>query len=331
MTTGSQHPPVIGVVVIGRNEGERLVRGLRSVHAAPEQTLVYVDSGSRDGSLQAAHEAGAEVVSLDLSKPFSAGRARNAGVVVALRRAPNLDFIQFMDGDCELDDRWLATAAGFLATHPEVAIVCGRRRERFPERSIYNKLCDMEWDTPVGEARECGGDFLARVTAFHEVGGFAENLPAGEEPDLCARLRSAGWKTWRLDTEMTRHDANILQWTQWWRRSMRCGYAYAANAQLHGTAQDKLKLREMWSAILWGGALPALTLVGARYHPQLLCAFIIYPIQAIRIAVGSTHKGKDGLLFGTSIMFGKFAEFVGIVKFAGVSLFGRDHTLIEYK
>ena len=50
-----------------------------------------------------------------------------------------------------------------LANQPNLAIVCGRLRERFPEQSIYNRLCDMEWDTPVGETKACGGIAMMRV------------------------------------------------------------------------------------------------------------------------------------------------------------------------
>ena len=56
----------IGVVVIGRNEGERLRRCLESLgpHLA---ATVYVDSGSADGSVALARSLGAETVELDES------------------------------------------------------------------------------------------------------------------------------------------------------------------------------------------------------------------------------------------------------------------------
>ncbi|MEO0678525.1 MAG: hypothetical protein AAFZ02_13325, partial [Pseudomonadota bacterium] len=51
---------------------------------------------------EAARALGAEVVELDLAIPFTAARARNAGFRALLARAPELDFVQFVDGDCEL-------------------------------------------------------------------------------------------------------------------------------------------------------------------------------------------------------------------------------------
>ncbi|MEM9139196.1 MAG: glycosyltransferase, partial [Pseudomonadota bacterium] len=206
----------VGAVIIGRNEGARLIRCLASVGSAA--CMVYVDSGSTDGSVQAAREAGAEVVELDMDMPFTAARARNAGLA-RLREIGAFDYVQFIDGDCELQPGWIALALAFLEEHPDVAVACGRRRERFPEASVYNRLCDHEWDTPVGEAKACGGDALMRMTALAAVGGYRDDLIAGEEPELCVRLRAAGWRVWRLDAEMTLHDADMHRFGQWWRRT----------------------------------------------------------------------------------------------------------------
>ena len=322
--------PRIGVVIIGRNEGQRLVAALRSAGTG-SHAVVYVDSGSTDGSVMAAQQAGATVVPLDMTMPFSAARARNAGFATLLERDREIELVQFIDGDCELNDRWIDTATAFLSAHREVALVCGRRRERFPERSIYNRLCDIEWDTPVGNTQECGGDFLVRVEAFRQVAGFSERMIAGEEPELCARLRAAGWRIWRLDAEMTLHDANILHLWQWWRRAVRCGYAYASLARLHGNGPDRLRKRHVKSALIWGGAVPALITAGTLIYPPFIAAAAVYGLQALRIGLRGAHKGKDGLLFGASVMLGKFAECIGIAKFAVARLRGREQPLIEYK
>ncbi|MEO7622112.1 MAG: glycosyltransferase, partial [Gallionella sp.] len=209
-----------GVVVIGRNEGERLRRCLESV-GQDAGKIVYVDSGSTDDSVTMAQERGVEVVSLDLSSPFTAARARNAGFSRLYQLSPDMRYVQFVDGDCELVPGWLDKVVNCMETHVEVAMACGRLRERFPEQSIYNLLCDMEWNTPVGNAKACGGIALARVSAFQSVHGYRENLIAGEEPELCVRLRSSGWTIWRLDDEMAWHDAALTRFGQWWRRTMR--------------------------------------------------------------------------------------------------------------
>jgi len=320
----------VGVVVIGRNEGERLVVALRSIQATG-CTVVYVDSDSNDGSVERARDMGVPVVELDLSTPFSAARARNAGFRVVLEREPSLQYVQFMDGDCELDPNWISVGTMFLKKNPKAAIACGRRRERFPERSVYNMLCDMEWDTPVGQVQECGGDCLVRVSAFQQVSGFREQMIAGEEPELCVRLRAAGWAIWRLGADMTRHDANILHFRQWWRRSVRCGYAYAAISVLHGGGPDRSKMRQLGSAVAWGGAIP-LGIVGvALIHPPMILLSAIYFLQALRIGVRRADEGRNGFVFGALIMAGKFSELVGIMKYWANRMRGKADLLIEYK
>jgi glycosyltransferase involved in cell wall biosynthesis len=146
----------IGVVIIGRNEGERLSNCIDAVKMV-NGNIVYVDSGSTDGSLEFAKRSGITVVSLDPSRIFTAARARNEGFDALKAISPHLRWVQFIDGDCILVPDWLQKATTFIADRPEIAVVCGRRRERFPEASIYNRFIDMEWDTPTGDARACGG------------------------------------------------------------------------------------------------------------------------------------------------------------------------------
>lgn len=172
----------VGVVAIGRNEGDRLVRCLISTKVCARD-IVYVDSNSTDGSIEAAERMGAYVLKLDLSRPFTAARARNEGYSALKSLNSDIRFVQFIDGDCTLATGWLETARTFLEGRKDIAVVCGRRRERQPDASIYNYLCDLEWDTPVGEAPGCGGDALVRVEAFEAVEGFRPYLIAGEEPE----------------------------------------------------------------------------------------------------------------------------------------------------
>src|SRR6185312_7732137 len=126
----------IGIVVIGRNEGQRLINCLKSVKMA-SAVIVYVDSGSNDNSITAAQQLGVAVVSLDMTQPFTAARARNEGFATLMKLNPQIRFVQFIDGDCELVPSWLDTALAFLAKRKDVAVACGRRRERHPDASIY--------------------------------------------------------------------------------------------------------------------------------------------------------------------------------------------------
>ena len=172
----------LGIVVIGRNEGERLKTSIRSLPSTIP--VVYVDSGSTDGSPQWAEDQGYAVTRLSTDRPFSAARARNEGLDRLLADHPDRLFVQFIDGDCELDQHWLSIGLSRLAENDQLAAVAGLRRERYPEKSWYNELCAYEWDTPVGEAKSIGGDALYRIAAFHKAGGFDPLMMAGEEPEL---------------------------------------------------------------------------------------------------------------------------------------------------
>ncbi len=319
--------PVIDAVAIGRNEGARLIRCLDSLRAAGLRHIVYVDSGSTYGSIEAAEARGAMVVRLDRSQPFTAARARNAGVAALPQGADAPDHIQFIDGDCTLDPGWIPLATGFLAGNPAVGAVCGRRREIAPGASVYNRLIDCEWDTPVGRARSCGGDALMRADAFAGVGGFDPALIAGEEPELCVRLRAAGWQIWRLDAEMTRHDAAIHRFGQWWRRTRRAGHAYAEGAAMHGAAPERHNVAQTRRALVWGLFLPLAAILGAALiHPAFLLLLLAFPVQIARL------WRRDGdLAHAAFLVLGKIPEAAGVLEYRVRRLTGRGGRLIEYK
>jgi glycosyltransferase involved in cell wall biosynthesis len=319
----------VGVVVIGRNEGERLRACLSSIDPRRRPT-VYVDSGSSDGSLALAESLGADVVALDMSQPFTAARARNEGFA-ALQRFHRCDFVQFVDGDTELVHGWLPHATRFLFDRESVAVVCGRRRERHPERTIFNALCDMEWDTPVGEALECGGDALVRSAAFAQAGGFAPELIAGEEPDLCVRLRARGWTIWRVDHDMTLHDAAMVRLGQWWLRCKRAGYAFAEVSRKHRGSEYGIWRGAVLRAALWGGLLPMTIGVGAVAHPVALAMLGCYPAQIVRLAMRRGPSRQEAWIYATFGTLCKFPEAAGIAAYYLALVSGRRRKIIEYK
>lgn len=325
----------IGVVAIGRNEGERLKRCLEAL-GGPIGTIVYVDSGSTDGSAAFARARGVEVVDLDLSIPFTAARARNEGFARLLQADPAVEFVQFIDGDCVVDADWLAKALHELEAQPERAVVCGRRRERYPNATVYNLLCDMEWNTPIGEAEACGGDALMRVAALKQAGGYRASLIAGEEPELCVRLREAGWKIQRLDAEMTLHDAAMSRLGQWWKRNERAGHAFAEVSWLHRTNPCRIWARECRSNWIWGLAVPLFILLTAPFTfgvTLLLLGF--YPLQAYRIYRYRRRTFGDrpdaALRYAFFCVLGKFPQVWGQLRFHKNRLLARQSKLIEYK
>lgn len=320
----------IGIVAIGRNEGKRLVDCLTSVRSATAN-IVYVDSGSTDGSVDAAEKIGARVVKLDLSQPFTAARARNEGFVTLHTLWPNIRFVQFIDGDCTLAQSWIDKALVFMEQRADVAITCGRRRERYPAASIYNRILDDEWNTAIGETAACGGDALVRVEAFEAAGGFRPWLIAGEEPELCLRLREVGWKIWRLDEEMTRHDAAMHSFIQWWVRSVRSGYGFAEVSRLHRASPHATWRREIARAIFWAGALPLVIGVGALIHPFALWFLLAYPLHVFRLGIRRGPTFSESWWYATLSIPAKFAQLQGILKFYWRSWRQQTTQLIEYK
>ena len=324
------NPEDVGVVVIGRNEGERLVVCLASVKAVTGN-IVYVDSGSTDGSIAAAKQIGASVVALNLSEPFTAARARNEGFAALRAMRPSIRFVQFVDGDCILVDGWIEKAFAFIDQSEDIAIVCGRRRERYPAVSVYNQLLDLEWNTPVGEAAACGGDALVRVAAFEAVGGFRPRVLAGEEPELCVRLREAGWRIWRLDAEMTQHDAAMTRLRQWRVRAVRSGYGFAEVSRLHRASPFRIWERAIPSAVFWAGLVPALIILGGIVHPLFLCAVLIYPLEVFWIAIRRGLNSPRVWTYSVLTVLDKFAQLQGIIKFYWRRSRGQTAELIEYK
>jgi glycosyltransferase involved in cell wall biosynthesis len=321
----------LAVVAIGRNEGERLRRCLQSVVDVAD-LLVYVDSGSTDGSVEFARSLGAEVVVLDPTLPFTAARARNEGLRRAMERLPNLDRVQFVDGDCEIVQGWLQAATEFLRQNPTAAAVFGRRRERHPEKSVYNRLCDIEWDVQPGEVKYCGGDVMFRREAIAPAGGYREDLIAGEEPELCVRLRAKGWTIHCIPGEMTRHDAAMTRFSQWWRRTVRCGYAYAEGARLHGRPPERHWVRSLKSSLAWGTFLPlVILLAGLLISPWLSLMALLYPLQILRLTLRGPGDLRTRFQRAFYLILGKFPESQGALRHGWHVLTKRRSHLIEYK
>ena len=319
----------VGFVVIGRNEGERLGQSLRTLRAVSDQ-VVYVDSGSTDGSVHLACDLGAIAIELDDSAPHTAARGRNAGFREARERFPACEYVQFIDGDCILEPGWLESATKFLDTNPKAAVACGRRIEAHPDESFYNRLIDEEWNTPIGRSDYSGGDALVRVSAFEQIGGFRPELKAGEEPEMTTRLRAAGWEIWRIDAPMTIHDARIHRFGQWWTRSVRGGYGYAEVWSTTGQLPRRVFDAQLRRAFFWTLGLPLVVMVVALIvrEPLLLLALpAIYGAQILRIAVrrGLSLRSAQS---AAMILLAKLPESIGALSYF---LGQKSNRLADYK
>ena len=315
-----------GVVIIGRNEGENLRRCIGSVRDE-SVPVVYVDSGSTDGSVDLARAMGCHVVELDAGVPFTAARARNTGFEHVLGLHRDLEFVQFVDGDCELSANWLAGGEVEFSWRPDVGVVFGRLGEQSPEASIYNRLCEMEWKGSTGEVKSCGGIFMARVRAFREAGGFNPAIRAGEEPELCVRLRQGGWKILRVDAPMALHDAGMTSFGQWARRAIRSGHAYAEGAALHFCTPGRHWLRQVGSILLWGVAVPAVAVTSVAVAPWtpwtlsliglIAAAYAVLALRIYRSRRRLHDRPKDAALYTLFCILSKWPQCWGLWTYLG--------------
>lgn len=330
----------IGIVVIGRNEGERLKKCLYAV-CNNTGRVVYVDSGSIDGSVEFAKSLAVEVVSLDISYPFTMARARNTGFKRLIKIAPDTNLVQFVDGDSELLPGYLEAAALFLQKHDGVAIVVGRCIERFPEATIFNRLCDIEWSKEIGEIKSCGGSMMVRSKAFLSAGMFNDGMIAGEEPELCLRIRNQGGKIYRIDCDMVLHDAAIFKLSQWWYRAVRGGHAFAEGAAIHWKSKESHKVREVLSAFFWGAVIPGFIVgcfVLSAWWPWAITGVALgcFSYAALAFKINNLMRSKgynsfDARLYAIFCVVAKAPIMIGICKYWVNRILGKTSRIIEYK
>jgi glycosyltransferase involved in cell wall biosynthesis len=333
----TEERPVLSVVAIGRNEGERLGRCFESIgQMRPLQgsiEVIYVDSGSTDGSLERAAQFKVKVKRLESANPCAAA-ARNAGWRVA--QAP---IIFFLDGDTVLERNFIADSIAELKD-PSVAVVFGNRRETNPRASIYNRVLDLDWNAPAGTVEFCGGDALMRREVLESVGGFDERLIAGEEPEMCRRIRALGFTVLHVDRPMTGHDLAMTRFSQYWRRAVRTGYAYAEVSARFRNTDLPLWDRKARGNIVHGAGLLGI-IVGAPLGSTTLRSFVpiaaavaIIAVLAIRTSIRFRWKAAD---LATLLLFGLHSHLVqiplmfGQLKYQCDRFSGRTAELIEYK
>jgi len=297
------------------------------------RTVVYVDSGSLDWSATVARTLGCHVLELD--PPFSAARARNAGFGVAMTVDPEIALVQFVDGDCVLDDGWLECGAAALSERTDVGVVCGHVREIHPEASVYNRLFDLEWRQKPGEIGSCGGIFMVRPAVFKAVGGFRPEVIAGEDNEFCLRVRRMGQKILLLDTAMVWHDAAMRRFMQWWRRARRTGHAYAQVAAMHGNSEERYFVRECLRVWAWGLAIPVIALAAAPFtHAWSLLMLAAYPLQFGWIFLKGTRRGwpaGDAMVYAFFTVLTKFPALGGMLAYYWRSMRGQKPAIMEHK
>lgn len=331
--------PSISVVVIGRNEGQRLARCLESIRRMPGfsdsgSELIYVDSKSRDGSPELAATYGARVIVLDAPRT-TAALGRNAGW-----RAAKGEFILFLDGDTILHPDFARAAVQPILEDSSIVAVWGHRREIHPEASIYNRILDLDWVYAPGIAEFCGGDVVMRRHALEEVGGYDSDLIAGEEPDLCRRMRARGYRILHIDHPMTGHDLQITRFSQYWKHAARAGHAFAEISARFRNSDDKFWDAERRRNLIRGGfwigsfALAAAVCALRLTVVPILLWLALLLVLSLRSAWKSRWKTREVptlLLYGVHSHLQQIPICVGQITYALDQRRGNRRALIEYK
>jgi len=281
-----------------------------------------------------ATEAGAQVFEIDSPSP-TAALGRNTGW-----RAACGEFILFLDGDTILHPGFLRRALDAIAAEPMIAAVWGHRREIHIDRSIYNRVLDLDWVYAPGITEFCGGDVLMRRHALLLVDGFDAALIAGEEPELCRRLRSQGYSILHIDAPMTGHDLAMVRFSQYWRRAIRAGHAYAEVSRRFRNTPDPFWGHQRRQNFVRGGFwfLSAILAVGCSLlfrSPLPIAAWVALLIAlATRTAWLARWKSRSVVtlfLYGVHSHLQQIPILAGQLQFARGVKSGASRKLIEYK
>lgn len=330
--------PDIDCVLIGVNCAKTLGRCIESILASdyPQERLhiCYVDGGSSDDSIATARRyAGVSVVALNPEFP-TPGLQRNHGW-----KSGNAPFVQFLDSDTILDPRWLRKAIDAMQ-ESSTGAVNGFRREMHPESTVYNWIGDIEWNGRPGESDCFGGDVLVRRSALDATGGYDETLVGGEDPELSRRIIRAGWRIYRLDALMTRHDLAMTTVNQYLRRAFRSGYGFAAVRSREAKAgssfwgYDARKITIKAGGFLFLLAL-GLTLMTASYAMILNLAGMLFSAAGLAMLFSPRLfriekfmreyelNRKDAKRYAVHCSIVVIPQFAGMVRFYVGNLFNR--------
>jgi len=172
----------VSIIVPAFNE-ERLLGGslaaIREAMTAFEGAeLIVCDNNSTDRTAEIARAAGARVVFEPVNQ---IARARNAGAAQA-----GGDWLMFVDADS------YPTLELFQETRAAIASGClaGGATVAFESADPVIRFWVAAWNSLSRRLRWAAGSFIfCEAAAFREVGGFSQELYAGEEIDLFQRLK----------------------------------------------------------------------------------------------------------------------------------------------
>jgi hypothetical protein len=244
-----------------------------------------------------------------------------------------------LDGDTVLHPEFAVAACNALEQDSSIAAVWGHRREIHPEASVYNRVLDLDWIYPPGPAEFCGGDVMMRRQVLCEMAGFDEKLIAGEEPELCRRIRAKGCGILHIDCPMTGHDLQITRWSQYWKRATRAGHAYAQVSERFRKSEDPFwttdRRRNLMRGTCWlmslVAAIGAIPFFGLVPVALFLCLLLLLSLRSAWKARWKRSTPGILMLYGIHSQLQQIPIFIGQMQYEMSKKRNKMQKLIEYK
>jgi hypothetical protein len=205
---------------------------------------------------------------------------------------------------------------------------------------VYNRILDLDWIYPPGPAEFCGGDVLMRRVPLEAAGGYDGTLIAGEEPELCRRMRALGYRILHIDAPMTGHDLEMRRFGQYWKRALRAGHAYAEVSSRFRRTGDPFWQSERIGNLRRGGfwmlSFLAAIVLSVLFRSVLPAALWLALLLVLSLRSASKARWKSPsavtlLLYGLHSQLQQVPICIGQLSFDLNPRKGRQRKLIEYK
>ena len=208
----SNHLPAtdcrVSVIIKSLNEEKGISAAIESaLHAvrAVGGEVILADSCSTDRTVELALAYPIRVVQLANADERCCGVGPQLGY-----QHSRGEFVYLLDGDMLMREGFLEIALDFMLAHPDIAGVGGQLVELNTESLEYiARSAQTRAHVMPGDVDRLDGGGLYRRSAIEAAGYFSDrNLHSYEEFDLAVRLRSLGWKLWRLPMEVVHHSGH---------------------------------------------------------------------------------------------------------------------------
>ena len=264
--------------------------------------------------------------------PLTAARARNAGFEYLRSALPHLEFVQFVDGDCELVPGWSEMAERFLQRARRHRS-CLRSKARTLSRKIRSIIgCVIRSGIRLSAAPMPAAETPCFESEHSKTwADLIQLLLPAKSRNSAYDYESVAGKSGASTSEMTVHDAAMTSFNQWWKRTARGGHAYAEISALHASSAARIWQWEKMRAMLWGAVLPIIVVAGAMVSKLALIGALLYPAQICRTAVRRGANKLSSWRFSTFMLIAKFAEMQGIARYWQSQISGRRPRRVDYK